>query len=410
MEKENKLIILKSLIIAVFLILGNTALAQHPLLSDDELNVYAGPCTTVTIGKQANDEGRTCYKWRGYFGENGIEERIGSKQEFDLPLYMTPNESYEFLLTVIGEQYYQQTVTLHIVGQATFIVYPKRGCFSGNEMPRIEDFEIITNPRGFENLVSIVGMHPHTQNVIDGYYDVFFNLTVGGEVLDQKSVTIVNTDALQNTIWVNFEKLNDFCSGLMAMTNAAFNGLQYIPGGWVRVAPTSMVSGNFSITKGYDCCNYPVRQTWIDLDNVGIKQQILVEGGFNWGVLRLGVHGGLEFGIGLSNVHTYIHETCRGNYTNSFDVSFYAAPMLGLFVKDGTGGYVIKFEGDLFFAMGTDNLHLSFPGDDSVVFTGTAYLDFYAKLKIQMFSFYTFEPPKISFWRGEKQLRKKICF
>ena len=104
MKRDIKSLIMKSLIVAVFLIIGDAVWAQHPLLSDDELNVYVLPNQQqITIGKQAYDEGRTCYKWNGYFSEDGVEERMGSLQVFSRPSYMVENSDFEFHLTVIGE-------------------------------------------------------------------------------------------------------------------------------------------------------------------------------------------------------------------------------------------------------------------------------------------------------------------
>lgn len=408
MKKDNKLIVLKSLIIAVFLILGNTALAQHPLLNPNELDVYAGPISTVTIGKQASDEGRTCYKWYGPFGDNGYEERIGSLQEFEMPLYMTPYSNYQFRLTVIGEQYYQQIVTLHVVGQVTFQVYPKKGCISGNEMPQIEDFDIITNPPGFENLVSIVGMHPHTQNVIDGYYDVFFNLTVNGAVLDQKSATIVNTDEMYYKWWVDLTKVNEFVQGMTKVIRFIFNAWGALPGAYVSLdMPQSYVFGLWTISRGMDCCSRPMSQMKVDIDNVGLKQEIEVAGGINIGLASFGIRGGLEYGANLGNIHIRVFETCIHD-PSEFSITAYIEPFLGVYAEDITGGYVASAQANIKNRFTFNSFRIKFEPDGAEAL-GSVYANMYIEAKIKMMSLFEFNP-KIQLYEGNVDLGTKVYY
>lgn len=397
--KKNRLILIKSLIIVVLIILGNTALAQHPLLGPDELHVYAGPCTIVTIGKQANDEGRTCYKWYGYFGENGCEERIGSKQVFDLPLYMTPNESYEFELTVIGEQYYRQTVTLHIVGQATFTVYPKRGCFSGNEVPRIEDFEIITNPRGFENLVSIDYDRCHHLNGPDGrpngLYEVFFKLVVNGAILDSHTVVVINTEMAKNTTTYNAELLGDIVRVIDKVVDLVCNGLAAIACGGIDGIQIDIPApyGGMSVTKGYDCCETTMRQTTLDIQELGIRGGLHVDCNLLRAIpmLRAGLRGGLQLEFGIRNVHVNLNRTC-GPFDSEISAGYGAVSMsFGLFFEDAMRGLILSANGDVVGKFSFEPWRMKLASSYTYTY-GVLDAEMYLQAELKLCSFYN---PKI---------------
>jgi len=375
MKKENKLIVLKSLIIAVFLILGNTALAQHPLLGPDELHVYAFPHQLqVTIGKQANDEGRTCYKWRGYFGENGIEERIGSKQVFDLPSYMSSaGSSYEFELTVIGEQYYQQTVELHIVEEITFQVQPKKGCFSGNEIPVKEDFEITTSPSGYENLVSIDYDRCHQYE--DGMYLVFFKLVVSGVIMDSHTVFVRNTgiEMLHNSTTHSVEQAGDLIRGIVKVTN-------YVAKVFRSEIDPPTIYGGWTITEGYDCCDKTMRQKRLDVNELGGKAGFHVNLGNPIPVygFYLGFRGWFEFELGLRNLHVNLYRTCspfdeylEGGFHGAVDLS------IGVFIEDFTGGALLSATGSLGSKFSLDDLK-------TIVTGSNAYTD--GKLRVEMYA------------------------
>lgn len=343
MKKDIKSLIMKPLIVAVFLMLCQAGIAQHPLLSPEELNVYVAPEVSclVRLGKSASDEGRTCYKWNGYF-EEGAAERTGSYQVFLLPDYMAhPGTSYTYFLTVIGEQYYQQEVVLHVVGDITFEVSPIRGCISGNEMPRIEDFRITTNPSGFENLVSLTEMHPHTTNVIDGYYDVFFELRAGGALLDQKVATIINTDQALEIHQVNLDPWGDLIRGANTWITLFCKGLKAVTGSGPQIdIPT--IYGGWTITDGFDCCETTMRQKKIDIDRVGVTAGVHLDINavpFLYG-LRAGFRGEVGIEFGLRDIHAKLYNTC-GPVVNEYDGGYGGGSVaIGVFLEDITGSFL----------------------------------------------------------------------
>lgn len=347
MNKDSKLRMFKTLIIVVFLILGNTALAQHPLLGPDELDVYAfSGQLQVTIGKQANDEGRTCYKWNGPFtSADENEERIGSKQVFDLPSNMMPNMGYPFELTVIGEQYYQQTVTVHIVDEITFQVRPIRGCISGNEIPVIEDFEITTTPSGYENLVSIDYSRCHQYS--DGRYLVFFKLVVSGAILDSHSVYVLNTDMVSDTTTHWIDPWGDDFRGVFQVVSVltkSFNAF----GCWPHLdVPT--VFGSYKTIYRYDCCETKMRYRTIDIDEMGIKYGFHIDCAIPFlVVLRVGLRAGFQIEQGLHNCSFDLGRTCRLSPIDELDVGYGSASLSGgAFIDDITGGLVCSASVDL---------------------------------------------------------------
>ena len=392
MKKDNKLMVLKSLIIAVFLILGNTALAQHPLLGPDELHVYAFPHQLqVTIGKQANDEGRTCYKWRGYFGEDGIEERIGSKQVFDLPSYMSSaGSSYDFLLTVIGEQYYQQTVKLHIVEEITFQVQPKKGCFSGNEIPVKEDFEITTNPRGYENLVSID--NNQCQQYSDGRYLVFFKLVVAGVILDSHTVTVLNTDMMHDTTTYSVELLADIFNAIDRCVDYVCMGLSKIACGQDGIQLDIPIPyGGWSVTKGYDCCETIVPQKTLDIQSLGVRSGVHVDCNLvrplSYIGLRAGISGGLHFDFGIRNVHVDLPKTC-GPFDTEINAGYGAVSLsLGLYIKDALRGHYLSATGDVVGKFSFEPWRMKLASFYTYTY-GVLDAELYIEAKLLLFSFY----------------------
>ena len=365
--------------------LGNTVLAQHPLLGPNELHVYAFPHQLqVTIGKQANDEGRTCYKWRGYFGENGIEERIGSKQVFDLPSYMSSaGSSYEFELTVIGEQYYQQTVELHIVEEITFQVQPKKGCFSGNEIPVKEDFEITTNPPGYENLVSIDYDQCHQYE--DGMYLVFFKLVVSGVILDSHTVFVRNTgiEMSHNSTTYSVEQAGNLISGVYKVASFVSNGFNYVTGtvtGTQILWDPPTIYGGWTITEGYDCCDKTMRQRRLDVNELGgkagfhvnLRNPIPVYGFY------FGLRGWFELELGLRNLHVNLYRTCSP-FDEYLEGGFHGAVNLsvGVFIEDFTGGALLSATGSLGSKFSFDDLK-------TIVTGSNAYTD--GKLRVELYA------------------------
>lgn len=340
--KKNRLTLIKSLIITVFIILGKTTLAQHPLLGPDELNVYALPGSTVTLGKQAYDEGKTCYKWEGPFG--GDDVRFGSMQVFQLPSFFSPNSHIGYDLTVIGEQYYEQHVTLHVIDEITFTVEPIRGCFSGNEIPVIGDFEIITTPSGYENLVSIDYDRCHQD--WDGKYHVFFKLVAAGVLMDSHTVTVLNTDMVHNTTTYDVNCLGDGIRTLNKMVNLLCKGFRNVTG--CGPAPDIPIPyGGVSITDGYDCCETTMTQRTLDIQTLGVKGGFHVDCAVPLYVLRAGIRGGFQLELGIRNLHTDLFRTC-GPFDDEINSGYGAVSMsFGLFIEDGLGGLFLSATGDV---------------------------------------------------------------
>ncbi len=389
MKKDIKSLIMKSLIVAVFLIIGNAVWAQHPLLSDDELNVYVLPNQQqITIGKQAYDEGRTCYKWNGYFSEDGVEERMGSLQVFSRPSYMVENSDFEFHLTVIGEQYYEQTVWVHVgYDNITLEVTPKIPCFSGYGVPQLWDYDIVTNPPGFENYVRIESMHPHT-NVIDGSYDVTFVLDINGRIVDTKTILMTNTDEMGSMVFaVNYDLLKGFFSGLDKMLLAIEKGISLIPGPYSRtrhLGPDIEI-GTWTVTNCYECCDYIVRQQLTDVDHFQIKGGLSLESGVNFWILRLGVRGSVEAAAGLGNIHSKMYRTC--NYTDTeYSIFGSVEASARLFVEDGADGHFVELSGGLVDKFTFQAFRLRFTGTQYVESYGVLIADVYLEAKLKVVS------------------------
>lgn len=393
MKKNFKLLIIKSLAIVTLLLVRIPAFAQHPLLGPDELNVYvlASPNSLVQLGKTTNDGGRTCYKWTGYF-EEGAAERTGSYQAFLLPEYMAnPGTSYTYILTVIGEQYYQQEVVLHVRDSITFQVQPKRGCISGNEMPQIEDFEITTDPPGYENLVQLVSMQPHTYNVNDGYYDVIFELRMGGFLMDQKAVTIVNTDdeAMNQVYNVPVDKILTLRNNIQAVMDVIKNGMEIVPGwyGSVGVDLPEPSFGNWTLTRGYDCCDEMKNQLRVDIDYIGVDAGVHVDGGFNLVVLKAFLRGEIGAGFGLNDVHFKVLKTCDVD-PPTIDINLHSSVSVGAYVEDITGGSLLSAYARFVCEMKKSYLKLGFIETDYALVNGSLSTTVYFEAQYTLLSLF----------------------
>lgn len=390
MKKDIKSLIMKSLIVAVFLIIGNAVWAQHPLLSDDELNVYVLPNQQqITIGKQAYDEGRTCYKWNGYFSEEGVEERIGALQVFSRPSYMTLNTSFEYHLTVIGEQYYEQTVWVHVGYFVTFEVTPKKPCFFGYGVPQLWDYNIVTTPPGYESYVSIQSMHPQTPNVINGHYDVDFVLTIDNNVLDQHTVEIIKTDdpALIHEFNVPVDRILKWGETMEEVVEMVDKGLKCTPGwyGSINVEMPEMDFGNWTITHGYDCCDEIKNQLRVDIDHVGVSAKLNLDGGFNFVLGKAFLRGQIESGLGLNNIHTSVFKTCNVDPpTINFNLN--STVSVGAYVEDFSGGKLLSAYARFALELTRSFVKLDFIGNDYALANGSFTNKVYFESKITLIS------------------------
>lgn len=394
MKKKSKLLIMKPLIVAMLLMLGLPAVAQHPLLNSDELDVYAFPMSTVTLGKQAHDEGRTCYKWTGCF-PLGSTEMTGSQITFTLPETLDFGDECVYVLSVIGEKYYQQAVTLHVIDTITFTVVPKRGCFCGNESPIIDDFTINTDPPGFEEYVRLTRVRPHIENeaIIDGYYDVFFDLKYKGRVMSENNTTVINTDEVLNEGSLDFMQLDDFVDGIISLckTLNKLNGF----GTDGSATDTILIPINISIegvtiTDGFDCCDTIIKQVKIDVEELGVRGHLTIKHGIPIivgvvPVARVGYRGDIFLELGARDFHLNWPKTCNSSQNEhplyvTFNVS------VGVFIEDITG-FLLSATG----AVGADfiakNLKLKNTGY-SLQSSGSAVVDLYVEYKIMYFSFF----------------------
>ena len=372
MKKEKKLLTNKLTLCVLFLMLGITGYAQHPFLSGPELDVYGLPGTKIKLGKQANDEGKTCYQWYGPFTDGEFETRLGSLQEFYLPSILPNQTTYPFKLTVIGEHYYQQKVNVHVIDHATFQVTPIKGCFSGNEAPQIEDFKITTDPPGLEDRVQLVDWYSSFSSPLLYAYDVKFQLIIDDAVWDEQTAIIYYADdSFKATHIYNLDIWISAAQEIMEvveMLKDAFSHIICLDLELKPIVPWHV--GNWVYSVGFDCCDKRKKQARLHVDNISIGAGLTAHAKIKIPfILELGLEGNYSKTFAISNINTDLYYSCVSQIINA-DVFVNTDMGFEAFLRNVTKPRVLNASVELKYSNSNNKFHLTFENGGFVKITG----------------------------------------
>lgn len=147
-----------------------------------------GNTQTVTIGV-ADATADACYIWTGpHIVGNANQPVITVNPTSEIEDYMvkriSKNGIEEDMVMVFVED------TISILG-----VFPKYRCYSNDEAIDKSQFDIVMNPEGYENLVTVTPAVAQSEAATDGYIEITFSVTKNNHTSTKKTrVRVIDND------------------------------------------------------------------------------------------------------------------------------------------------------------------------------------------------------------------------
>lgn len=301
-----------------------------------EVTAYKGQVITLgAVPKNPGEVGRTvCYKWTDT--QYKIAGAPLDQPTLTIQAPQQPGE-YFFYVKRIGD--HVQTCSIKLTVENSVIiesVEPKEGCIKKplRGCPNVNDFDIVTSPRGYEDYVEVVGCEKISDDVEtpnDEDWTVSFALIKEGETLDTKTIQVtyyldfsagINIDLDEceisfsgnygilsvetpgidaqlvcnsfNMLKQSSNKVLEGCIELLKMTP----GLQVVP---MKSCASPKINGSIGLEISRTCCKGK-RGVGLDIDlqNLGINYRCGAEIGLGLPKIRIGGMIGFDIFAGTT--------------------------------------------------------------------------------------------------------------